>query len=133
MPTKPRSHPPSLEVVPPAPLRPRRPEAPSHLSPAMQAWWFEVQESHELDGHHLRLLEAACGAWDRMTEAQAIVNELGMTFVDDRGSPKARPEVMIERDSRTSFARILRELDLDYEVAPTAQRGRPPGIKSNRG
>jgi hypothetical protein len=53
-----------------------------------------------------------------------------MTFTDRHGDPRARPEIQIEIASRTSFARLLRELDLDVEV-PTAN-SRPPGLRSNR-
>ena len=106
-------------------------QPPDHLSPAMKAWWRSVLEDYDLDAHHLHLLEAACGAWDRMTEARAAIAEHGLTFTDDRGSPKARPEVAIERDARIAFARLVRELDLD-EAAPPEPRSRPPALRSNR-
>jgi phage terminase small subunit len=97
----------------------------------MQAWWRDVHEAYDLSEHHCRLLEAACSAWDRMVQAREIVAELGLTFVDKGGDPRARPEIAIERDSRTSFLRTLRELDLDVQPPPEP-RTRPPGLRSNR-
>jgi P27 family predicted phage terminase small subunit len=131
MPRKPRSDPPSLRVVPPLPVRTGGPEAPNYLSPAMKAWWAVVVADYDLDDHHWRLLEAACASWDRMVQARDAIAEHGLTFEDHNGAPKARPEVAIERDAKTSFARLLRELDLDIDPPPEP-RGRPPGLRSNR-
>ena len=97
----------------------------------MREWWATVLEDYDLDRHHLHLLEGACGAWDRMVEARAALETHGLTFNDQNGCPKTRPEVAIERDSRIAFARLVRELDLD-EAPPPEPRGRPPGIRSNR-
>jgi phage terminase small subunit len=96
----------------------------------MKAWWQSVVADYELDEHHRFLLESAAGAWDRMVQAREALAEHGLTFTDDRGSPKARPEVAIERDARIAFARLIRELDLDVEPPP--ERSRPPGLRSNR-
>jgi phage terminase small subunit len=97
----------------------------------MKEWWAAVLEAYDLDRHHLHLLEAASGSWDRMKEARAAIDEHGLTYTDQNGCPKPRPEVTIEKDSRIAFARLIRELDLD-EAPPPEPRGRPPGIRSNR-
>ena len=81
---------------------------------------------------HMHLLEGACGAWDRMVEARLALDEHGLIYQDRNGEPKARPEVAIERDARIGFARLVRELDLDG-APPPQPRGRPPGLRSNRG
>jgi P27 family predicted phage terminase small subunit len=127
MASKTQPEPPPVRVIP---VRTRN-EPPAYLSDAMKAWWIGVLEGFDLDQHHLHLLEAACTSWDRMTEARTAIAEHGLTFTDDRGTPKARPEVAIERDSRIAFARLVRELDLD-DAPPPEPRGRPPGIRSNR-
>ena len=88
-------------------------------------------EEYELADHHLRLLEAACGSWDRMCEARAALEQHGLTYTDPKGTVRSRPEVAIERDSRIAFARLVRELDLDV-TPPPEPRGRPPGLRSNR-
>jgi phage terminase small subunit len=97
----------------------------------MKHWWVSVLADFDLDPHHLHLLEAACGAWDRMVEARTALNTHGLTYTDHNGAPKPRPETTIEKDSRTAFARLVRELDLDA-VAPPEPRPRPPGLRSNR-
>jgi len=120
---------PAVMVVPANPLR--RNEPPAYLSEEMQGWWRAVVENYDLDRHHFHLLEAACGAWDRMAEARAAISEHGLTYEDQNGCPKPRPEVTIEKDARIAFARLVRELDLD-DTPPPAPRGRPPGLRSNR-
>ncbi|WP_018262368.1 P27 family phage terminase small subunit [Methylobacterium sp. WSM2598] len=109
----------------------RRPTPPEHLSEATQRWWRAVVEDYDLEGHHLRLLQLAAEAWDQCQTARTAIAERGMTFDDRFGSPRARPEVAIERDSRLAFARLVRELDLDVEP-PGEGRSRPPALLSNR-
>jgi len=101
--------------------------APGHLAPATRRWWLSVVADYELEPHHLRLLSLAAGAWDRAEQARkALEMADSLTFLDRFGQPHARPELAVERDSRTSFARLLRELCLDVE--PPRAPGRPPGL-----
>jgi P27 family predicted phage terminase small subunit len=106
-----------------------RPTAPRGLSTAMRRWWRDVAEGFGLEPHHLRLLEAACRAWDRMTQAAEILARDGITIEDRYGKPKAHPAVGIERDSRLAFARLVRELGFD--VADT-DAARPPRQRGQR-
>lgn len=62
--------------------------------------------------------------------ARKALKEHGMTFIDRLGTPRARPEIAIERDSSISFARLIRELDLNFDK--TEERTRPPALLSNR-
>jgi P27 family predicted phage terminase small subunit len=98
----------TLPVTAPEPPRTLH-SAPDHLSPAMKAWWNSIVAEIDLEPHRLRVLEAACGAWDRMVEARKAVAEHGLTF-EGKDGPRPRPEVAIERDARIAFARIVREL-----------------------
>ena len=84
-----------------------------------------------LEPHHLKLLTIAAESWDRLTAAREIIDRDGMTFLDRLGHPRPRPEIAIERDCKISFMRALRELDLDLE--PPTQPGRPRALPSNRG
>jgi|SRR5262249_5611179 len=107
------------------------PAPPDHLSPQMKRWWTEVMEGYALESHHLRQLECACDAFDRMTAARELLLKEGLTVRTAHGS-KAHPAAAIERDSRAAFMVALRELDLDCPQAPEFPYHRPPPIKSNR-
>ncbi len=108
----------------------RRPKAPAHLQPATAKWWRKVIDDYLLEPHHIRLLTLAATTWDRAEQARSVLDAQGLTYLDRFDAPRARPEVAIERDSRTGFARLIRELDLDVE-APNEGR-RAPGLRSNR-
>jgi len=108
------------------------PPAPEHLSAAMQAWWNDVVTDYDLDQHHLRLLEAACDSWDEMVAARQLLREEGYTVATRDGGKKKHPAADIERDARLSFARLLRELDLDAEPPAERPAWRPPALRSNR-
>jgi phage terminase small subunit len=103
---------------------------PKHLRPATRRWFAGVLEQYELEEHHVRLLTLAGEAWDRCVAARQAIDEHGMVYADRFGAPRSRPEVAIERDSRLSFTRLIRELDLD--VGQPAVPSRPPALVSNR-
>jgi phage terminase small subunit len=112
--------------------KPLRPPPPQHLSDTTRKWWKTVTADYQLEQHHQHLLRHACECLDRAEEAREALAQLGTTFVDKHGAPRVRPEVAIERDSRTAFCRCLRELDLDVEPPASARFG-PPSLRSNRG
>ena len=95
---------------------------PSHLGAASRRWYAATVEKYELEDHHLRLLQAAADAWDRMPEARARLRKDG-SYVEGRYGLRAHPAVAVEKDARIAFARLIRELDLDSEPAPDP---RPP-------
>jgi phage terminase small subunit len=115
---------------PPPKPKPPKAKAPAHLQPATRAWFSHVVQDYVLELHHLRLLQLCAEAWDRCAQSREVLDREGLTFIDRWGCPRARPEVSVERDSRIAFARLLRELDLDIEPPP--QPGRPPALHSNR-
>lgn len=108
------------------------PKPPKHLSKAAAAWWTHVLAEYELEMHHRQLLLLACEAMDRGESARAALAIHGEVYSDKYGNPRTRPEVAIERDSRTAFARLLRELDLDLEPPSQPAGRRPPALRSNR-
>lgn len=125
-----------LAVVPQLAVKPKPanlPEvvAPDHLSTEASTWWQSVVADYDLEPHHLRLLQSAAEAWDRMQQArQALADHGELTFTDQNGGIKAHPCVAMERDARIAFARLVRELDLD--AGAPADRSRPPALHSNR-
>jgi P27 family predicted phage terminase small subunit len=103
------------------------PKAPAHLTAATRRWWGEVTSSYELEPHHLKLLEAACRAWDLMAQGEAALRRDGVFIADRYGVPKSHPAVAVVRDARVSFARLVRELDLEGETQPDPRQPRRRG------
>ena len=97
---------------------------PAHLEKATAQWFAAVVDDYSLEEHHVRLLIGACEAWDRAQEARTTVEAEGAYFTDRSDQPKAHPAVAVERDSRTQFARLLRELDLEGEPLPSPHKRR---------
>lgn len=79
---------------------PESPSAPRHLRAATRRWWYEVVGVYDLEPHHLRLLQAACEAWDRMTEAREALKRDGSYLPDRYGGRKAHPALRVESDCR---------------------------------
>src|SRR6478609_9529962 len=98
---------------------------PKHLTAESRRWYAQVVTDYDLESHHLKLLQLACESWDRAAEARKAVAKDGLVHRDRHGNLRPHPGVQIERDSRTLFARLLRELSLDVEE-PNASR--PPII-----
>jgi P27 family predicted phage terminase small subunit len=102
------------------------PSPPRHLSREAKGWWRRVMEGWELDDPSLLILESALEAFDRMREAQAIIEAEGITVKDRFGQPKQHPATLVERDSKATMLRTLKALALDLE--PLHDRpGRQPG------
>lgn len=97
-------------------------KAPSHLSKSAITWWNEVVSRWVLEPHHIKVLQAACEAWDRMQQARRIIDKHGILIQNRYGNLTANPAVAIEKDSRTAFLRAVRELDLDIDPPSDAPR-----------
>jgi hypothetical protein len=78
----------------------------------------------ELEEHHQRLLTLAGEAWDRGQQAREAVLRDGLTTTKD-GGLRAHPALRVETDCRLTFARLIRELDLDLDAPPAATRPAP--------
>jgi hypothetical protein len=93
--------------------------------------WRRLVDDYGLDAepHALRVLTLACEALDRCEEARQALARHGTTYLDRFGSPRARPEVAIERDSRIAAMRAFRELSLDAD-APEPRIPRVGGGRS---
>jgi hypothetical protein len=106
-------------------LTKKLPAIPTYLSKTTRQWCRGILTAWELEEHHLKILYGAGKAWDRAAEARTAIDRLGLTFEDRFGQVRPRPEVQMERDSMTLFARLMRELNLDSEVIPDPK---PPKI-----
>jgi P27 family predicted phage terminase small subunit len=99
---------------------------PRHLKKPTKLWWCQVVSDFELEEHHVRILTLACEAWDRGVQARELLQKHGLTYIDQFEQPRPRPEVVIEKDCRTQFARLVRELALSEE-GPESPR--PPRLR----
>jgi phage terminase small subunit len=85
--------------------------APPHLSDATKAWWEAIVAEYGLSGPELYTLRIACEAWDRKEQARQALTEHGLSYEDNKGMLRQRPEAAIERDSAIRFMRAMRELN----------------------
>ena len=107
-------------------------KTPPALRPETRAWWLTVVGGWAMEPHHLKLLEAACRELDRAEEARLALKKAGgAVFIDRWGQPKESPWRKIEREARISYARLLREMNLDVE--PPSAPARPPILSRNGG
>lgn len=107
------------------------PRPPRGLKREGKRLWVAICDRYQLEAHHCRILAAGCTALDRLTAAGAALDKLGLTYIDSRGNPRARPEIAIERDSRVALLRSLRELSLDS--ATVEQYARPARVVGRYG
>lgn len=99
--------------------------APGHLSEEAQRWWEKITGEWELEEPALLILESALEAFDRMRQAQAILDAEGIVVTDRFGQPKQHPATMVERDAKATLLRCLKSLNLDIEPLQDGP-GRPP-------
>src|SRR5262249_2416853 len=72
----------------------------------MRAYWRAAMAKFELNEHHLRLLEAACQAWDRMMQAPATLAEHGFDlYRRQRGVRIPFPQRQSCKDQPIAFRR----------------------------
>lgn len=91
---------------------------PADLSPESSAWWWEIENSYELEPADYKLLVLACRAWDRATQARAALKKFGLTFTDKHLVVRPRPEILMERNSVALFAKLVRQMNLPVATPP---------------
>ena len=104
------------------------PAPPKDLSAAAKTWWVTLTRDYLIEANDsagLLLLETALRAFDRMTQAQALIVEHGLVTLDRNGQLRPNPACVIERDSRSAMLMALKSLNLDLE--PLHQRPGRPG------
>lgn len=107
--------------------KPDKEPAPAHLTAASQALFSRIAGDYGLSGDDaaLTLLRLACEAVDRCTEARERIKADGTYLPDRFGQLRPHAAVAVERDSRLSAARLLRELGLSPDEA-SLNDNRPP-------
>lgn len=101
---------------------------PEHLTAESKRWFQRVITDYQLEAHHVLLLQSAAECWDRAAQARGLLAAEGVCFKDRHGHIRPHPATQIERDSKTLFARLLRELALDIE---SPEDSRPPTIRGS--
>jgi phage terminase small subunit len=105
------------------------PTPPPGLRPATRRWFIETCQRWILDSHHVRLLALACQTWDEAQAAAMLVREEGVIITMPSGARRPHPATRVAGDARATFARLVRELDLDLEP-PAETRRRPATLRS---
>jgi phage terminase small subunit len=103
-----------------------------HLSEAMQTFCARIRRKYPLSPHHQLLLVAAGEAHDRAQQARALLATEGLISIDRHGQQRPHPAVAIEQAATIRFARLIRELALEDEVAAGSRPPRLPGRRYGR-
>ena len=104
------------------------PKPPPNLSRTAMEWWRAVMEAYEFEPPEMALVEAAAWALHRSAQARAVIEKDGLTYFDPKRGPRMRPEVVIERDSRSAFARLSKQLG----IGETEPKQPIPGTRQHR-
>jgi P27 family predicted phage terminase small subunit len=91
---------------------------PSHLRKATARWWLDVVDAYEMEPSDLKLLTLAAESFDRCCQAREAIKKEGLIYYDRFGAPHQRPECQIERDSKFTFARIVKQLGIAAPDTP---------------
>lgn len=91
---------------------------PFHLTPSSQVLWSQIIKGRTFEAQDLKTLQCALEALDRAEQARLAILEFGLVFTDGKGMVRSRPEIAVERDSRTAFLRAMRELHLEPPRVP---------------
>ena len=101
-----------------------KPKPPKDLAESGRRLWAAVVDSFVLEAYHLDVLEQCCRALDRAEACRVQIEAEGVTVVDRFGQTKPHPLLPAERDARSAFRMLYREMKLD-EDEPRPM-GRPP-------
>ena len=87
------------------------------MSDEAQQWYDKLRKEYDIeDEAGLLLLQSAFEAFDRMRQAQQLIQEHGVIFLDRYQQPKPNPACAFERDQRSQMLQCLKALHLDLET-----------------
>lgn len=84
-----------------------------------------ITKEWTLDASGLILLDTALRAFDRLKEAQHLIDEEGIVITSPTGHRKPHPCLRIEKEARQGLLQAWKMLNLDLE--PPGGVGRPGG------
>jgi len=102
-------------------------KAADFLKKPTRVWVNELTREYLFEERHIRVLNLAAGAWDRLDDIREILGREGYQVTDRFGIAKPHPLLAEERAQKRTFAALLRELGLDLEKA-----GEPPRLPPRR-
>lgn len=87
---------------------------PEHLSDDAKLFFENMVTEYGMkDAAGLKILLAACQAWDRAESARKQIDIDGLTIKDKWGQVKNHPLLPIERDSRSAFITAMKALKIE--------------------
>ena len=93
---------------------------PAYLSDRSQQLWEDIvvtKRKHMISPGRVVLLEQALTALDRADEARDVIKKEGMTTKTiTTGAVHVHPLVKVERENRALFARLWKQLGLDFDA-----------------
>lgn len=87
---------------------------PLGLSSEALAIYRQTLADYDLEPWHVRILLEALRSLDRAEQARRQLDAEGLT-IDGRFGPRPHPLLTVERDARSGFARLMKQLGLDIE------------------
>src|SRR5690348_2616603 len=88
--------------------------APDRLSAEAQRLWDRIVADYQVEDAAGRLiLQSGLEAFDRLREAQRLLELEGLLCRDRFGQPRPHPAILIERDCRTQLLAAFRLLRLE--------------------
>jgi P27 family predicted phage terminase small subunit len=97
---------------------------PAGLSRSSQTLFRSIVGDYVLEAWHVRLLTEALRSLDRAEQARETISREGLTAATRLGEVKAHPLLMVERDQRAAFARMVKQLGLDLDGPPPSSARR---------
>lgn len=100
-------------------------KAPKFLNTKSKEFFREVINQYQLEDHHIKILILACECLDQIEEARIQIEKEGSYYINRFDEPRPHPALKEFKDNKIIFIRLIKQLDL--EVEPKKEVGRPPG------
>lgn len=101
------------------------PRAPKHFSKPIRKWWYSVTRPFVWQPHEIELLKQACECLSVIEQAEAVLQREGLYIQDRFQQVREHPAQKTQRDNRSLFARLIKQVGLDPEEEPKRGPGRP--------
>jgi len=97
--------------------------SPQFLGKKSKEFYKKVINAYQLEDHHIKILLLACECLDQIEIARLRIEKEGSYFISRFREPKTHPALKEFKDNKLIFAKLIKQLNLDYEV--TDEVGRP--------